>query len=165
MNTKRIEDLLAHLRKAVEEGEDVIDMENWQKYEKHPAADLDELHYCGNKACLGGFVALLPMFRLAGGEMLPSNGAPRFCSGLGAAAVGAYLEISPELADMLCSSPYGEPLNGASLHNVLYSQIMAAAKGLDWFSWTAETLIDIFEALLKGEIVDAAGGALAAKKR
>jgi len=97
------------------------------------ADTVDQLHACGNEACIAGFMALLPKFRADGGRM-GACGEPYMS--LGRAALSEWLDIPQELA----------------LDIELGSQKMNSFVGREFCNWTSADAVRILDAVLSGEL-------------
>lgn len=73
INKARLEALIAAIQKY-----DAINMTNWRTGSwQRGGKSLEDLHLCGNKACIGGHLAVLPEFRECGGGAVLDCGSPR----------------------------------------------------------------------------------------
>lgn len=75
-----------------------VDMRLWQlcPFMGEYSETLDRLHPCGNKACIGGHLAISPMFISEGGIVSLTNAEPEFCEVEGVDAISLYLNTDPD---------------------------------------------------------------------
>lgn len=99
MNRERIQAAIELMKRARN-----LNMITWQTKRSPispPAGTVSELHACGNSACFGGYLALSPEWKEAGGTVTIKGG-PVMSGGFrGAAAVAEYLGISERQAESL----------------------------------------------------------------
>lgn len=107
------------------------------------AKTLEQLHTCGNKACLGGHLAISPMWKAAGGN--PNGGCgPDFGNQIRSAhAVASYFEISEDLA---CCLIHGEHERDEFEGN--HTGFYPSA----WEDVTPDMVIEKLELILSGEL-------------
>ena len=160
MKRARMIEMIRLLEKDQKLGREAIDMKSWQSGQSAAAGSLEVLHACGNRACIAGYVALLPTFKRIGGGN-SSSGMPVLHRGCreeevsGADAVSEFFGWSVDLAEMLCCTPdYWTMLCGEQKHPQTAREIKEAVEGKDWWRWGAKEVIIIFKALLDGRIVD-----------
>ena len=121
MNREHIQHAIDLMKAAEAAG--TLDMTGWQDNEDDTLYDLigkdyaetvEELHACGNTACLAGHIALSPVFQAIGGEVDQRDGSPTLetvdkdgicVRGTEERAVALFFDISIELAHKLCLPP------------------------------------------------------------
>ena len=121
MNREHIQHAIDLMKAAEAAG--TLDMTSWQDDEddtlynligKDYAETVEELHACGNTACLAGHIALSPVFQAIGGEVDQRDGSPTLetvdkdgicVRGTEERAVALFFDISIELAHKLCLPP------------------------------------------------------------
>lgn len=142
MNIERIDNAIELMQNAK-----ALDMRAWQgdgagDIPDTVANSIDELHSCGNTACFAGYVALSPMFKEWGGEMLIS-GKPYYADGFGeVGAIAAYLEISNLLAHDLIHGAVEFQVHG--FFSQFYDKL--------WRKVTPQDVIDKLKAIKRGEL-------------
>ena len=84
---------------------------DWQQGPRPAAETLEELHECGNLACIGGYLALWPRFQEAGGEGdFSSRGCPVINRRYGARAFAYFFDLPLDKARLLLvRHALGEP--------------------------------------------------------
>lgn len=136
MNEQRIRALIAHLGKVEEEN---FDMEQWQTGQTGACDSLEEIHACGNQACIGGYLAVSPEFLAAGGSRA-IDGSPVYGQYFGSLAMSDYLGI-----------PLGTTLGlfvGERKSATLHAEELVLNR---WADWTPADAVEILEGLLSGE--------------
>lgn len=101
--TKSFEERRDNLQDIIYESESVV-MCSWSSMDY--LIELDDLHPCGNTACIGGHLALSPMFQAEGGGI--DVGAPIFMGYYGATAVATYLGTDPKATELVILSVEGD---------------------------------------------------------
>lgn len=106
-------DRITALQKLIEKDQRVC-MESWQTAPSGWQAggnllafDLETFHHCENKACIGGYMTLMPEYKAAGGFIDRSTGSPRAYGASGSEAVAAFLGIPSEHAEVLVTGSFG----------------------------------------------------------
>jgi hypothetical protein len=122
MNREHIQHAIELMKAAEAAG--TLDMNIWQDDEDDTVYDLigkdyaetvEELHACGNTACLAGHIALSPVFQAIGGKVDQRDGSPIVetvdkdgdtVHKAKERAVALFFGIRVELAHKLCLPPF-----------------------------------------------------------
>lgn len=124
---------------------DTLDMEYWQNRigSAYLAYNIEDLHSCGNKACLAGHIAISPEFKADGGTII-RWGSPAYLSKDGLVvdqeqyAIGRWLGIDDDLAGLLIYSVGGQfdrddrthPVYGTAWRDVQPKHVISALEEL-----------------------------------
>ena len=116
-------DVCIKVMQRVVDGEYTFDMNSWQKDDGRPRHKTEKsLHTCGSPACFGGWLAISPEFKRAGGKM-GGTGSPRFKGRYRGEAITGYLGLpftgygSTEFGDLVARDKVG------NLYGNLYGDI------------------------------------------
>jgi len=129
LNVENIQDIIDTLKMS----QSRLEMECWQTKNKKSARNIEDLHFCGMAACLGGYVAISRRFRKAGGMIDKRDGSPIYNCQRDEKAVAEWFGISYLLADRICCMK-----NHGMSYGVPYSKDV-----------TKEMVIDKLEMLIK----------------
>jgi len=101
---------------------------------------LEKFHTCGNRACIAGFMALLPKFQAEGG-IVAIDGCPVMDGRHLSSVVADWLDLDRRFT---CVIVFGH----VSLDDYDFSKV--GVKNA-WEDWTADDAVRILDAVLSGE--------------
>lgn len=151
MNIERIKAVITMLGNVSE-----LDMLLWQSNPDNLSTigyNREEFHACGNKACVGGHIALMPEFQAAGGSV-GLGGYPEYKAGTslrasGGAAIAQWLEVPTVVGVMLTSHAVSYPDDWDPEDRTDYHMLPHVVYGADWHSVTPEMAIKALNELME----------------
>lgn len=104
MNEQNVKAAIAVMERVRDRG-DKLDMTEWQNVDDsgHFFENEADVRQCGTACCFAGWLAVSPEFQSQGGETI-NSGCPRYERTNGTTAIAKFLNISYELASVLCAT-------------------------------------------------------------
>ncbi len=124
-NEKNVQDAINIMERAQK-----FSMHYWQVVAYGSACETEaELNECGMAACFGGYIAVSPEFKAAGGTVSEVDGAPMLGRESGYFAIAEYLGVDFDLAARLtaCNTD-GFPFYNKSLRKVTNQDVIEKLK-------------------------------------
>lgn len=162
MNTERIKYAISIMEQAQN-----LNMRIWQNrtdWDSDYATTIEDLHTCGNTACFAGYIAISPLFQEVGGVVVEVTGTPKLNGMAGEDALLEFFEapfwMKPFFDALvygeLGTLEFGEPVEDQEeatfqFQERLVNQINVITQFIAWNDWKPEHVIEVLQALLKGE--------------
>ena len=124
-NEKNVQDAINIMERAQK-----FSMHQWQEVADGSACETEaELNECGMAACFGGYIAVSPEFKVAGGRVDLYSGVPILGRENGYFAIAEYLDIDFDLASRLTACNKDEvPFYNKSLRKVTNQDVIEKLK-------------------------------------